>query len=263
MARSDRTSETRSTRLRRRTRDLFTPQQIRPTRATTRRDLHHTATSKTKPAPAASQGRLLPKPACDVAFFTQKDFPAAYRKQILTKKCWNGMCQSKVEYGDGVYPRNALDSAVYIIVATIAPSRRQAYIKSTHTSVVSRPIPPDSCQEVVSFLLVLDHTFITPIPKVPRPVCSPTEWYLDVVCALPGWGCGQKVIQRLFDEARLRQKTAIKLYAVEAAESFWRKIGFVECDNPCGKLLHRSCKRKTYAEDPLQGVRMTLCIRGK
>ncbi len=146
------------------------------------------------------------KPGCNVSFFSQESLPEAYRKEILSKQCWNNMCQGNVIYRSpgNFYAKNAMDSATYIIVATIPSDKRKSYIDSRQNQESERTIGKDSCRNVVSFLFVLDHRFITPLTG--KPVCEPSEWYLDVVCALPGWGCGRWVIEKLYNKAREAKK---------------------------------------------------------
>ena len=164
-----------------------------------------------------------------VIFSATGDILPEYIEQIQNN--WDSMCQGSV---DKAYSVNALSSAVYMIVNV------------------------DNNDQVVSFLLVLDHTFNSPLTD--EPVCKENEWYLDVVCAMPKKGYGRRVIRELYDKAKEYGKDTIRLYAVKEAENYWKKVGFVECDQPCD-FFQQECYTKVYKEDPEQGKRMTKCLR--
>jgi hypothetical protein len=175
-------------------------------------------------------------PSCTIELFTSTyPLPDAKRNQILKKKNWDSMCQQSIPWGTaGVYPHNAIDSAHIILVATIK-------------------------NEVVGFLCGLDHTFITSLDGAPKPVAGIHEWYLDVVCARKGSGCGRRLIHHFMVMAKLAQKTQIRLYAVDNAKRYWKSYDFVECEDsmPGNRPTRSNCYERRYITDPQQGVRMT------
>lgn len=186
------------------------------------------------------------RPKDTITIYDQDTLPNSLRTEILSSGCWNSMCRGLVPWDGGSYPRNAVNSAKYIIVATMNPYQRSQYVD------YSRMVDDDNCESVVGFLLALDSDFISPLTGTN--VCRKNELYLDVVCSLPGWGCGRKLITRLFKEASRMKKKQIRLYSVPGALDMWKKYGFKECEN---SIKGTGCYRKIYDEDPDQGYRMT------
>jgi hypothetical protein len=155
--------------------------------------------------------------------YSQKTLPAWVKEQILNRRRWNALCRRFVLH---TYAKEALDSASLIWVAF-------------------------EDDEVKGFLLALDDSFNTVLDGKPRPVCRPDEWYVDVVCSVPGTG----IMSRFYSDAKKANKRAIRLYSVERAIPYWKRAGFRECDD-CNSIR---CYRKTYKKDDTQ-FRMLKCL---
>ena len=192
------------------------------------------------------------KPVCTIHEFTGTTLPQAYRDQILDSTHWDAMCRSSVPWEDGSYPTNAIDSAQILLVATV-DAHEWRHLYPGHGGL-DRSVP----DIVVGFLCGLTHTFLTSLDGRVKPVAEPHEWYLDVVCTLPG-GCGRKLIEQFMGAAMRNGKRQIRLYAVEAAYNIWKRYGFTECEDnrPGAGTTPGNCFRRTYKADPGQGVRMT------
>ena len=201
------------------------------------------------------QSNNILRPRDTIEIYHQDTLPDNLRKEILSSGCWNNMCQGLVPWGGGSYPRNAVKSAKYIIVATVDPYLRSQYVQNSYTDS-RHMLVDDSCDSVVGFMLVLDSDFISPLTGTN--VCKKNELYLDVVCALPGYGSGRRLINRLFKHASSMNKRQIRLYSVPGALNMWKKYGFKECENA---QKETGCYRKVYKEDPDQGFRMTCDVR--
>jgi hypothetical protein len=120
-------------------------------------------------------------------------------------------------------------------------------------------------RDVMGFVLVLDHTFLTELydPEHPKPVCKAHEWYIDVICASTGYGAF--LVEVVYKHALFAGKTAIRLYSTNAAFEYWsKKHQYKQVDDPC-RDPNAPPRRKGYpaeADDPEeeQSLRMTRCL---
>lgn len=171
--------------------------------------------------------------------------------------CFMNLCQDQVNLE---YTQTAVKKCRYLIVSTIEDTeKRKLFVNAMQLAEKENPEKRERvqkllkenetlCRKVVAFLVVADHRRMHEIPNIPpknwKPVCEEDQLYLDVVCALPGYGCGQRLLEALKLLAKRMNKTSIALSSVTSALPFWEKKGFSHC--PVSKLV---CSRKKGAAE--------------
>jgi hypothetical protein len=217
--------------------------------------------------------------------------PSKKRQHKKQKNCFESLCQREVRKD---YTKTAIAKCRYIIVATIEDAEKRALYVQAMRDLEQRSTKENSernkriqkllnenessCKKVVAFLVVADHTRKHEIYDIPedqwKPVCKPNQLYLDVVCALPGFGCGQTLLKALKDLARKTPEiTSIALSSVSTAIPYWEKQGFTHC--PEDQLVctlngqkqkerangKNRCKMRPVLKDaPQWGFQMNTCI---
>jgi hypothetical protein len=108
-------------------------------------------------------------------------------------------------------------------------------------------------QKIVGFATIYEHDFVSPLSK--ESICSVDQWYLDIVCAKRIIGLTKTLMNFIYIEARRRGKVSIKIYSVPRAVESWKKLGFLERDNPCDPKTESTLY---YPGEPIK--RLTKCI---
>jgi len=164
----------------------------------------------------------------------------------FSENCFDNLCQGQLA---PEYFLSAVQQCKWVLVSTIEDSEaRETFVRSRNQRIrdgnrkraegtpkrqLMKSENRSPCRKVVAFLLIADHSrlndFETDGKKLP--VCKDTELYLDVVCALPGYGCGQALLAEMERLAQRLGKSAVTLSAVRRAVPYWQKMGFSFCSS--------------------------------
>lgn len=117
---------------------------------------------------------------------------------------------------------------------------------------------------LMGFVLLMTSASFTELDGAPgHAVCAPDEWYVNVVCGRTvqgkSQGVGRRLMTALYALAEANGVRQLRLYAVDAAFEYWKKQGFMECEDACAPQCTEV--KRTYALDPTAGRRMTRCVR--